>query len=959
MQSSCERTFAVDQLEPRRLLADTFNATSGNDLIEISATPTMTTIKINGTAHNSAADEINVNAGAGNDTFRVFGTRVFVLMRLRGEDGNDQCENAGTLDLDATYDGPAVFFGGAGTDTYFADNLHDTTPATAIDISRTSITRGTDGAISLFDEIEKLDYRDNDNSNRISFTNIQSSTAEIMNVTINGGAGNDTFTNIHSTATVGPWSTAIGTGGLTVIGGTGTDTLLLNNHNGGPSTHTLTFNTITVTQAGSDAGPLSHASIEAIDFDVTSSSAGSSDAIFIDGKPAATSLTFDSGGGNDSFTVGGGDLDSNGFTSTNNLLIAGAGTDLMIFDDVNDTSSDGTSSNYTFGNQSFVKGPGAVTYRGFENQRLASANGFVSGLNVTPIITINATESSMLLTDINGGAARGASVNVGNGSFAGISGEVSLDLNGGFLDRATISDSTAGGLANSYQVTSTFVRKGGTGHVINYTGVSQMTLSTSTVFDSVSVDSTPDGMSLSVFTNGGNDTLTFGGANVDGNIRGPVTFDGGAGTNTAAIFNTDDATLESQTLNGATFTDGFSHTFNAISSLTIHEGPGGTNLAVNAVAVRTTINGGNGDDTFDVGGGDLTANIPGNGVTTDPFLVINGGGGSSDSIRFNDRNDTTTGPQNIYQFQRTNGADQFQRLESNSLFVNWSNIEGVTLDANDLSALNNTTSASNVVDIATPVRINGHGGPDYVQILDSSVPVTVHTGLGDLDTIIVNADLDGIPVMFVVDQNDDVDALTINSGGTLRVTSGAVLTKTRLGANPTLTINGVLDLAGGAFLSRAGGPTPAQFRAQLIAGRNGGGWNGTSATGAINASLANASPVSDGVGYGLGSQIAPTSIGPFSIAAGDTLVRYTLDGDADLNQIVNLADFNRLSANFGQANRVWAHGDLNYDGLVNLADFNALAANFGLAAANGSPSGPFVRRPIDRDDPRATLDEML
>jgi len=49
MQSSRERTYAVDQLEPRRLLADTFNATSGNDVIEISATSTITTIKINGT----------------------------------------------------------------------------------------------------------------------------------------------------------------------------------------------------------------------------------------------------------------------------------------------------------------------------------------------------------------------------------------------------------------------------------------------------------------------------------------------------------------------------------------------------------------------------------------------------------------------------------------------------------------------------------------------------------------------------------------------------------------------------------------------------------------------------------------------------------------------------------------------------------------------------------------------
>jgi hypothetical protein len=142
-----------------------------------------------------------------------------------------------------------------------------------------------------------------------------------------------------------------------------------------------------------------------------------------------------------------------------------------------------------------------------------------------------------------------------------------------------------------------------------------------------------------------------------------------------------------------------------------------------------------------------------------------------------------------------------------------------------------------------------------------------------------------------------------------------------------------LDLAGGSFLSRAGGPTPAQFRNQIIAGRNGGSWNGSGAGGAINSSLATSSPFSDGVGYGLGSEIAPTSIGPFAIAPGDTLIRYTLDGDADLSGNVNLNDFNRVVANFAQSSRVWVHGDSTYDGLVNLNDFNAMAGNFGASAA--------------------------
>jgi hypothetical protein len=51
-------------------------------------------------------------------------------------------------------------------------------------------------------------------------------------------------------------------------------------------------------------------------------------------------------------------------------------------------------------------------------------------------------------------------------------------------------------------------------------------------------------------------------------------------------------------------------------------------------------------------------------------------------------------------------------------------------------------------------------------------------------------------------------------------------------------------------------------------------------------------------------------------------------GNANLDGNVNLSDFNRLSANFGQTGP-WGAGDFNYDTNVNLADFNLLSGNFG------------------------------
>jgi hypothetical protein len=62
------------------------------------------------------------------------------------------------------------------------------------------------------------------------------------------------------------------------------------------------------------------------------------------------------------------------------------------------------------------------------------------------------------------------------------------------------------------------------------------------------------------------------------------------------------------------------------------------------------------------------------------------------------------------------------------------------------------------------------------------------------------------------------------------------------------------------------------------------------------------------------------------------LIRYTRDGDANLDGAVDLLDFNRLALNFGQSEKLWSDGDFNYDGAIDLLDFNLLAGNFGLSA---------------------------
>jgi hypothetical protein len=68
----------------------------------------------------------------------------------------------------------------------------------------------------------------------------------------------------------------------------------------------------------------------------------------------------------------------------------------------------------------------------------------------------------------------------------------------------------------------------------------------------------------------------------------------------------------------------------------------------------------------------------------------------------------------------------------------------------------------------------------------------------------------------------------------------------------------------------------------------------------------------------------------------DVLVRrifLTEYGDANLDQRVNLTDFNALASSFGATDAGWARGDFTGDARVNLQDFNVLAGNFGFSAA--------------------------
>lgn len=188
-------------------------------------------------------------------------------------------------------------------------------------------------------------------------------------------------------------------------------------------------------------------------------------------------------------------------------------------------------------------------------------------------------------------------------------------------------------------------------------------------------------------------------------------------------------------------------------------------------------------------------------------------------------------------------------------------------------------------------------------------------------------------------------AVTIDAGGSMALVQDARVTV----AVGSLTVaegsgGGRLDVGAGQMSIAAGGISAADLRSDIIAGRNGGAWNGS--TGITSSAAAVATASSRAVGYVVN-------------ADGSATVSFAAPGDTDLSGAVNVFDLVSINASgrYGSGTAAeWSDGDVNYDGVTNIFDLVGINSGGAYGQGNYYPAAPTsLGRPAAVPEPAATM----
>ena len=157
-------------------------------------------------------------------------------------------------------------------------------------------------------------------------------------------------------------------------------------------------------------------------------------------------------------------------------------------------------------------------------------------------------------------------------------------------------------------------------------------------------------------------------------------------------------------------------------------------------------------------------------------------------------------------------------------------------------------------------------------------------------------------------------SVSVASGGTLAfATAAAHADRAAVVASSVSVVGGTLDLGGNDLVVRNG--DMAAVTALVRTGFANGRWTG--------AGLTSAAAAADGsrlTTLGVAVPLSPTFDG-LAVTAADVVVKFTYYGDANLDGVVNAADYTRVDVGFVTGGTGWSNGDFNYDGVVDGSDY--------------------------------------
>ncbi len=257
-----------------------------------------------------------------------------------------------------------------------------------------------------------------------------------------------------------------------------------------------------------------------------------------------------------------------------------------------------------------------------------------------------------------------------------------------------------------------------------------------------------------------------------------------------------------------------------------------------------------------------------------------------------------------------------------------SSVPGLTtfqVDAGSLTLNSAFTSANNATltklgaGAMTLAGTQTHG--TLTKLIVSAGTMNLNTNAGSTTT--ANLQVDSAATTNF-NSTENLRALNITGGTTtLTAAAGARTLKT-----PALSIaNGKLDLADNKLI--VSGSNLSAITAQVLAGRNGGAWNGNG----IVTAMSNASPAIGlrTLAVATASSVGKSSFGGMSVAGSDVLVMYTWAGDVNLDGIVNGDDYFKVDT----LQNGPPTGDINNSGKVDADDYFILNRNYNRNVKNG------------------------